>query len=222
MPLSAFAFLNSSSLLPINTALCLCMSFPNCAFPGYTMLLLVDADQCKYGAVLLLAALLRCLATQHRHVTVRCIAFTFPRKSPPLRRITAPRCCISTPLPSLLCNNHAILYLTRPQRSLASQNRYATTLSITGHYLAVTIRRGAVPLRDTLPPKRATPGVSPLPKAFQFAIVQRGFDLVPCNGLAFPRPRVSDQRDRKFHLPRRRDLFGRCQGDAWALHGFSP
>ena len=195
MPHSAFAFLSSSSLLHFNTTLYLCVSFPSCTFPDYTMPLLVDADQFLRGSW-------RC-----RRVTVRCIAFAFPRKSPPLRRITAPRRCFSTPLPSLLCNNHAILYLTRPQRSLASQNRYVTTLNITGHYLSVTIRRGAVPLRYTFPPKRAAPGVSPLPKAFQFAIVQRGFDLVPCYGLAFPRSRVSDQRDRKFHLPRRRNFF---------------
>ena len=69
MPHSSFAFLNSSSLLHFNTTLYLCVSFPSCTFPGYPMLLLVDADQCKYGAVLLLAALLRCLATQHHHVT---------------------------------------------------------------------------------------------------------------------------------------------------------
>ena len=34
---------------------------------------------------------LPCLATQHHHVTVRCIAIAFPRTPPPLQRIAAPR-----------------------------------------------------------------------------------------------------------------------------------
>ena len=104
--------------------------------------------------------------TTPRNGALHCLCFSTQVSAFAPLRIAAPRYCFSAPLPALLFSNHAILYLTRPQRSLASQNRYVTTLSITGHYLSVTIRRGAVPLRNTLPPKRATPRVSPLPKTF--------------------------------------------------------